>query len=80
MASTTPSPSTAHRFQVDLRGWVDLLSHHLYSSPRAGARAAPASASPRSCSVQALIAGPGRCPRTMCPTASCRPRSACSRS
>ncbi|MEV4110152.1 hypothetical protein [Nonomuraea sp. NPDC049695] len=24
----------AHSFQVDLRGLVDLLSHHLYSSPR----------------------------------------------
>ncbi|MCY0951621.1 HSP90 family protein [Streptomyces sp. H27-S2] len=36
--STPPSPSTAapapHSFQVDLRGLVDLLSHHLYSSPR----------------------------------------------
>ncbi|MBB4980330.1 MULTISPECIES: HSP90 family protein [Streptomyces] len=28
-----PSES-AHTFQVDLRGLVDLLSHHLYSSPR----------------------------------------------
>jgi molecular chaperone HtpG len=27
-------PGTAHTFQVDLRGLVDLLSHHLYSSPR----------------------------------------------
>ncbi|WP_425559242.1 HSP90 family protein [Catenulispora yoronensis] len=26
--------SPAHAFQVDLRGIVDLLSHHLYSSPR----------------------------------------------
>lgn len=26
--------STEHRFQVDLRGVVDLLSHHLYASPR----------------------------------------------
>jgi len=26
--------SDAHAFQVDLRGLVDLLSHHLYSSPR----------------------------------------------
>lgn len=25
---------TEHTFQVDLRGMVDLLSHHLYSSPR----------------------------------------------
>ena len=25
---------TPHTFQVDLRGVVDLLSHHLYSSPR----------------------------------------------
>ncbi|MFB6593181.1 HSP90 family protein [Streptomyces diastaticus] len=25
---------SAHSFQVDLRGLVDLLSHHLYSSPR----------------------------------------------
>ena len=23
-----------HAFQVDLRGMVDLLSHHLYGSPR----------------------------------------------
>ncbi|MFG2974037.1 HSP90 family protein [Streptomyces sp. NPDC048331] len=30
---STPS-STPHSFQVDLRGLVDLLSHHLYSSPR----------------------------------------------
>ncbi|MFC9324251.1 HSP90 family protein [Kitasatospora sp. NPDC057015] len=30
-----PDPTTsAHTFQVDLRGLVDLLSHHLYSSPR----------------------------------------------
>ena len=29
---TTTEPS--HTFQVDLRGMVDLLSHHLYSSPR----------------------------------------------
>ncbi|MEV0966443.1 HSP90 family protein [Streptomyces sp. NPDC049910] len=28
------SSETAHSFQVDLRGLVDLLSHHLYSSPR----------------------------------------------
>lgn len=28
------SPSATHAFQVDLRGLVDLLSHHLYSSPR----------------------------------------------
>ena len=27
-------PTAAHTFQVDLRGIVDLLSHHLYSSPR----------------------------------------------
>ncbi|GAB3230639.1 HSP90 family protein [Glycomyces halotolerans] len=27
-------PPTSHTFQVDLRGLVDLLSHHLYSSPR----------------------------------------------
>ncbi|WP_320774228.1 HSP90 family protein [Streptomyces sp. CRN 30] len=29
-----PSPRPSHTFQVDLRGLVDLLSHHLYSSPR----------------------------------------------
>ncbi|MDX6758489.1 ATP-binding protein, partial [Streptomyces sp. F8] len=36
MTSTpTPPPMSAHHsFQVDLRGLVDLLSHHLYSSPR----------------------------------------------
>ena len=28
------SPQSPHTFQVDLRGLVDLLSHHLYSSPR----------------------------------------------
>lgn len=28
------SAPAAHTFQVDLRGLVDLLSHHLYSSPR----------------------------------------------
>ncbi|QDU95688.1 HSP90 family protein [Lignipirellula cremea] len=27
------NPSDKHRFQVDLRGLIDLLSHHLYSSP-----------------------------------------------
>lgn len=31
MVETTP---TSHTFQVDLRGLVDLLSHHLYSSPK----------------------------------------------
>ncbi|MFD0122892.1 HSP90 family protein [Streptomyces virginiae] len=34
MTSTSTPPSTPHSFQVDLRGLVDLLSHHLYSSPR----------------------------------------------
>src|SRR5215470_13746349 len=30
-----PQPSQSpHTFQVDLRGLVDLLSHHLYSSPK----------------------------------------------
>ncbi|MGP3683546.1 HSP90 family protein [Streptomyces sp. IBSNAI002] len=29
-----PPSESAHTFQVDLRGLVDLLSHHLYSSPR----------------------------------------------
>lgn len=29
-----PEPESSHSFQVDLRGMVDLLSHHLYSSPR----------------------------------------------
>jgi molecular chaperone HtpG len=29
-----PAPSSPHTFQVDLRGLVDLLSHHLYSSPK----------------------------------------------
>ncbi len=31
---TDPPLADAHAFQVDLRGLVDLLSHHLYSSPR----------------------------------------------
>ncbi|MDF3302580.1 HSP90 family protein [Streptomyces tropicalis] len=31
---SSPAPQPAHTFQVDLRGLVDLLSHHLYSSPR----------------------------------------------
>nr|WP_084728848.1 HSP90 family protein [Streptacidiphilus neutrinimicus] len=30
----TAPDAAAHTFQVDLRGLVDLLSHHLYSSPR----------------------------------------------
>ncbi|WP_436777256.1 HSP90 family protein [Yinghuangia sp. YIM S09857] len=29
-----PTPADDHTFQVDLRGLVDLLSHHLYSSPK----------------------------------------------
>ena len=29
-----PGPADTHTFRVDLRGLVDLLSHHLYSSPR----------------------------------------------
>ncbi|MGW1869854.1 HSP90 family protein [Streptomyces mauvecolor] len=33
--SRDPSlPAAPHTFQVDLRGLVDLLSHHLYSSPK----------------------------------------------
>lgn len=31
---STLGGASAHTFQVDLRGLVDLLSHHLYSSPR----------------------------------------------
>ncbi|MFF9915549.1 HSP90 family protein [Streptomyces sp. NPDC013457] len=34
MFQTPETSPTAHAFQVDLRGLVDLLSHHLYSSPR----------------------------------------------
>ncbi|MEU4151195.1 HSP90 family protein [Streptomyces sp. NPDC026659] len=35
MTKNAPFPTPADRtFQVDLRGLVDLLSHHLYSSPR----------------------------------------------
>ncbi|MFD8914280.1 HSP90 family protein [Streptomyces sp. NPDC059575] len=35
MTQNAPFPAPADRtFQVDLRGLVDLLSHHLYSSPR----------------------------------------------
>ncbi|WP_338491364.1 HSP90 family protein [Streptomyces sp. SJL17-4] len=33
-SQTFETSPTAHTFQVDLRGLVDLLSHHLYSSPR----------------------------------------------
>ncbi|SNX64289.1 molecular chaperone HtpG [Streptomyces sp. TLI_55] len=35
-SQTSPSSqaSPSHTFQVDLRGLVDLLSHHLYSSPK----------------------------------------------
>lgn len=33
-SSSTHSDPAANSFQVDLRGLVDLLSHHLYSSPR----------------------------------------------
>ncbi|MGO4428060.1 HSP90 family protein, partial [Streptomyces sp. MCAF7] len=35
LPDTAVHPAGADRtFQVDLRGLVDLLSHHLYSSPR----------------------------------------------
>ncbi|MFF2940117.1 HSP90 family protein [Streptomyces niveus] len=33
-SETSHTSHTSHTFQVDLRGLVDLLSHHLYSSPR----------------------------------------------
>ncbi|MBB5930203.1 HSP90 family protein [Streptomyces echinatus] len=33
-AQASQSPHPPHTFQVDLRGLVDLLSHHLYSSPK----------------------------------------------
>ncbi|MER5544636.1 HSP90 family protein [Streptomyces sp. CG4] len=33
-AQASQSPHSPHTFQVDLRGLVDLLSHHLYSSPK----------------------------------------------
>ncbi|MER6074942.1 HSP90 family protein [Streptomyces sp. NPDC001817] len=33
-SQASPSPHQPHMFQVDLRGLVDLLSHHLYSSPK----------------------------------------------
>ncbi|MEU9335509.1 HSP90 family protein [Streptomyces sp. NPDC048290] len=34
LPDTPPPPGADRTFQVDLRGLVDLLSHHLYSSPR----------------------------------------------
>ncbi|MEV8550966.1 HSP90 family protein [Streptomyces glaucescens] len=33
-SQSSPASSAPHTFQVDLRGLVDLLSHHLYSSPK----------------------------------------------
>ncbi|WP_329413999.1 HSP90 family protein [Streptomyces sp. NBC_00704] len=33
-SQSSQAPRPPHTFQVDLRGLVDLLSHHLYSSPR----------------------------------------------
>ncbi|MFH8338155.1 HSP90 family protein [Streptomyces sp. AM6-12] len=33
-SQSSQSPLPPHTFQVDLRGLVDLLSHHLYSSPK----------------------------------------------
>ncbi|WP_432027322.1 HSP90 family protein [Streptomyces sp. 1222.5] len=33
-SQASQSPHQPHTFQVDLRGLVDLLSHHLYSSPK----------------------------------------------
>ncbi|QNS03890.1 HSP90 family protein [Streptomyces xanthii] len=33
-SQTSPGAQAPHTFQVDLRGLVDLLSHHLYSSPK----------------------------------------------
>ena len=34
IAMSDVTAADSHAFQVDLRGLVDLLSHHLYSSPR----------------------------------------------
>ncbi|MFJ4483983.1 HSP90 family protein [Streptomyces longwoodensis] len=33
-SQSSPAPEPPRTFQVDLRGLVDLLSHHLYSSPK----------------------------------------------
>ncbi|MFJ2906943.1 HSP90 family protein [Streptomyces sp. NPDC087212] len=33
-SQSSQAPPSPHTFQVDLRGLVDLLSHHLYSSPK----------------------------------------------
>ncbi|GAA2279768.1 molecular chaperone HtpG [Streptomyces ruber] len=33
-SQSSQAPQSPHTFQVDLRGLVDLLSHHLYSSPK----------------------------------------------
>ena len=33
-SQSSQASQSPHTFQVDLRGLVDLLSHHLYSSPR----------------------------------------------
>ncbi|MET8508540.1 HSP90 family protein [Streptomyces sp. NPDC014779] len=52
---------TAHTFQVDLRGLVDLLSHHLYSSPRVYLRELLQNAVDAITARQALTPGaPGR--------------------
>lgn len=51
-----------HRFQVDLRGIVDLLSHHLYASPRVYARELLQNATDAITARRELdpTAGPGR--------------------
>lgn len=33
-SQSSQASQSPHTFQVDLRGLVDLLSHHLYSSPK----------------------------------------------
>ncbi|MGX2998208.1 HSP90 family protein [Streptomyces sp. JNUCC 64] len=53
-----PQPDTTHTFQVDLRGLVDLLSHHLYSSPRVYLRELLQNAVDALTARQALTGGP----------------------
>ena len=52
-----PDAQTTHTFQVDLRGLVDLLSHHLYSSPRVYLRELLQNAVDAITARQALTAG-----------------------
>ena len=65
--------STEHRFQVDLRGVVDLLSHHLYASPRVFVRELLQNGTDAITARRAVDpdSPPARSSSSRCPTARC---------